>query len=111
MEVLGYTNKKSSKLGFFIKSCGVEDREIISKSFYLVGSEHNEVARNCLIGKNVIDIDQSMTYSEEKTWSKSDFYLEFLAFRFPSTGKLKAFCHIRMCLEDDCNSDSVQICT
>ena len=108
---LGYSEKASSKLGFFIKRCGIRERLHKSRVFHLVGSEKKSVGENCLLDKRWIDIDKKMLYSDGDTWSKSDFYLEFSAFRFPNSGSLTAFCDIRMCLEPDCSDESVQICS
>ena len=51
-----------------------------------------------------------MDYENSDYWSKTQFDLEFDVFRFPSTGSLRAFCHLKLCLDDQCPSDAISDC-
>ena len=51
-----------------------------------------------------------MEYFDQTSWTKTEFNLEFLAFRFPTSGNLTAVCDLKICLEGDCATESTQSC-
>ena len=74
------------------------------------GSGDGELEDNCLLSRDSVDITQKMKYENEQFWSKTQFELEFDVFRFPSTGSLRAFCELRMCLDDECPQEASPNC-
>ena len=108
--MLGYTSRGNSHLGFFIEKCWVSNADSPSTKLYLIGSEDNSLNENCLLDRTLLDIGQKMRYVDESGYSKSEFNLEFLAFRFPTSGNLTVSCDVRICLETNCPTESVSIC-
>ena len=107
---LGYSSTQNSRIGFYAERCGVTDVATTTKKFYLVGSGDGQLEDNCLLSRDSVDITQKMNYENEQFWSKTQFELEFDVFRFPSTGSLRAFCELRMCLDDECPQEASPNC-
>ena len=107
---LGYSSVGTSRIGFFAEKCGVTDSATGSQKFYLVGSGDDSIGDNCLLPRSSVDITQKMNYENEQFWSKTQLDLEFDVFRFPGTGSLRAFCQLKMCLDDECPQDATPTC-
>ena len=78
---LGYLTRKSSKIGFYLSKCSVNNCIDKSLDFPLIGSEKGFLADKCLLPKSILDIDQKLFYRYEENWSRSDAFLEFRAFQ------------------------------
>ena len=107
---LGYSSKNASKFGFYAEKCAIANADAPNTNFYLVGSDNNSLNPTCLLDTQNVDLGQQITYADDLTWSKSEFNLEFRAFRFPTSGNLTAFCDLKICLEGDCPAESNQSC-
>ena len=107
---LGYTSQNSSKLGFYAEKCAITNADAPTTKFFLVGSDNNPLNKNCLLDTVDINLGQRMEYVNQPSWTKTEFNLEFLAFRFPTSGNLTAVCDLKICLEGDCETESAQNC-
>ena len=107
---LGYTSQNSSKFGFYTEKCAITNADAPATKFFLIGSDNNSLNKNCLLNTANVDLGQRMEYLDQTSWTKTEFNLEFLAFRFPTSGNLTAVCDLKICLEGDCATESTQTC-